>query len=127
MDAERENGEELEFNLRTAFRACQNLRKPLAAFTGVDGYRALVSRAVTLARAKAPLLSAVRMGGDGSFHITEGADVRFDGNEAAHAGIYLVAEMLGLLATFVGWPLTLVIVRGAWPDVHGEVPKGRDS
>ena len=41
------------------------------------------------------------------------ADASADGPEAAVA---LAARLLGLLVTFLGEPITLRLVRDAWPD-----------
>lgn len=49
-----------------AFRVCEKLRHPLCALAGVAGFRSLLSRALTLARAEAPSLSAVQIAADGS-------------------------------------------------------------
>ena len=48
-----------------AFRVCEKLRPPLCALAGVAGYRSLLSRALTLARAEGPSLSAVQVTADG--------------------------------------------------------------
>ena len=47
-----------------AFRVCETLRQPVGALAGVDGFRALLSRALALARAEAPCLSAVQVAAD---------------------------------------------------------------
>jgi hypothetical protein len=49
-----------------AFRVCETLRQPLCAPAGVAGCRSLLSRALTLARAEAPSLTAVQVAADGS-------------------------------------------------------------
>ena len=49
-----------------AFRVCETLRQPVCALAGVDGFRALLSRALALARAEAPILSALQVAADGS-------------------------------------------------------------
>ena len=49
-----------------AFRVCERLRQPLITLAGVAGFRSLLSRALTLARAEAPSLSAVQLTADGS-------------------------------------------------------------
>ena len=49
-----------------AFRVFERLREPICALTGVAGFRSLLSRALTLARAEAPSLSAVQVAADGS-------------------------------------------------------------
>jgi hypothetical protein len=48
--------EPMEF---AAFRVCETLRGPVCALAGVPGFRSLLSRALTLARAEAPCLSSV--------------------------------------------------------------------
>ena len=52
-----------------AFRVCEALRQPLCALAGVAGFRSLLSRALTLARAEAPSLSVVQVAADGSFKV----------------------------------------------------------
>jgi hypothetical protein len=49
-----------------AVRICDSLRQPVVALAGVAGFRSLLSRALTLARAEAPCLSAVQVAADGS-------------------------------------------------------------
>ena len=44
-----------------AFRVCEKLRQPLCSLAGVAGFRSLLSRALALARAEAPSLSAVQV------------------------------------------------------------------
>ena len=43
------------------------------------------------------------------------AAVTTDGG--ADAPVAIIAHLLGLLMTFIGEPLTLRLVREAWPDV----------
>ncbi len=52
-------------------RVCDGLRRPLARLAGDAGFRSLLSRAVALARAEVPALTAVRVRADGSL---EGLD-----------------------------------------------------
>jgi len=95
-----------------AVKACDKLRVPLAKLAGVAGFRSLISRALALAKAEVPALDPVKVNPDGSL---EG----FDGNEQnqdVEAGVAVVAQLLGLLVTFVGEPLSRSLVRDAWPD-----------
>ncbi|MGB9265912.1 MAG: hypothetical protein WCB56_10705, partial [Terriglobales bacterium] len=59
-------GENSEPAEPAAFRVCAKLRRPLITLAGVAGFRSLLSRALTLARAEAPSLSAVQVAADGS-------------------------------------------------------------
>ena len=52
-----------------AFRVCETLRPPVSALAGVDGFRALLSRALALARAEAPILGVLQVAADGSFRV----------------------------------------------------------
>ena len=62
-------GETSEPTKFAAFSVCETLRQPLCTLAGVAGFRSLLSRALTLARAEAPSLSAVQVAADGSFKV----------------------------------------------------------
>jgi hypothetical protein len=98
--------------LRAGFRACESLRGPLAKFVGVSGYRSLLTRALAMAKAEVPSLGQVRILPDGSLGGLEGVDLDQD----SAAGAVVVAQLLGLLVTFIGETLTLRLVMDAWPD-----------
>ncbi len=91
-------------------RVCDKLRVPIAKLAGVAGYRSLLSRAVALAKAEVPALAGVQVRADGTL---EGSD--------RTGGVEIVAQLLALLVTFIGEPLTRTLVRDAWPD---ESPNG---
>ena len=52
-----------------AFGVCERLRQPLITLAGLAGFRSLLSRALTLARAEAPSLSVVQVAADGSLQV----------------------------------------------------------
>jgi hypothetical protein len=89
------------------------LRAHLIRLTGVEGFRSLLSRALTLAKAEVPSLSMVQVRPDGSL---EGFEQSEEAGAAGQAGLVLVAHLLELLVTFIGAPLTLRLVRDKWPD-----------
>ena len=95
-----------------AVRVCDKLRVSLTRFAGTDGFASLLRRALALARAEVPSLDRVKIRPDFSIEGLEEL-ARNDGTEAAAA---LTAHLLGLLVTFIGQPLTLRLVREAWPD-----------
>jgi hypothetical protein len=100
-----------------AVRVCDTLRRSLSRLMGVAGFRALLVRALTLAAEEARWLHAVRVTADGSL---EGwGDVAGQGarDERAHAGVLLIAQLLGLLVTFIGAALTARLVQEAWPEL----------
>lgn len=91
-----------------AVRVLDHLGTALARFAGSDGSASLVRRALALARADDPALRRVSVKANGSL---EGLE-RVSGD----AVLAIIAHFLGLLVTFVGEPLTLGLVRDAWPD-----------
>jgi hypothetical protein len=100
-----------------AVRVCEKLRVPLAKLAGTEGFRSLLSRAVALAKSEAPALDAVVVRADGSLEGLDGAGHDRDAGARGEAGGVVVAQLLGLLVTFIGEPLTLRLVRDAWPEV----------
>ena len=98
-----------------ATRVCERLRVSMMRFAGAEGFVALLRRALVLARAEFPELQNVRIGAEGRMEVLDqgGAPAANLGAEAAAA---IAAHLLGLLATFIGEPLTLRLMREAWPD-----------
>ena len=95
----------------------ERLRHVLSTLLGAAGFRALLARAVTLAKAEAPELKAAVVMLDGSLaglspHDGLGKDGLADGE------VVLVAHILGLLVTFVGEALMLRLVNDAWPKAR---------
>jgi hypothetical protein len=93
-----------------AFRVCETLRQPVCAVTGVDGFRALLSRALALARAEAPCLSAVQVAADGSLQGLDELGRQMDKDQVKEGGVVLIARLLGLLLTFIGEAMTSRLV-----------------
>jgi len=100
-----------------AARVCDRLRVSLARLTGVAGFRSLMSRALALTKAEVPSLTTAQVRADGSLEGLDGTGHGPDTSVGSEAGVVVVAQLLGLLVTFIGEPLTLRLVRDAWPDV----------
>jgi hypothetical protein len=99
-----------------AFRVCERLRRPLITLVGVAGFRSLLSRALTLARADAPSLSAVQVAADGSLKGLDELASQTDKKQARDGGAILIVQLIGLLLTFIGEGLTLRLVQDVWPE-----------
>ena len=99
-----------------AFGVCERLRQPLITLAGVAGFRSLLSRALTLARAEAPSLSVVQVAPDGSLKGLDEAEPQIDKEQARDGGVILIAQLVGLLLTFIGEGLTLRLVQDVWPE-----------
>ncbi|MEO6875250.1 MAG: hypothetical protein ABI222_10565 [Opitutaceae bacterium] len=100
---------------RAALDVCEKLRAPLSTFTGVGGFRSLLGRALVLAKAEVPWLEGLQVKPDGSLQLTAEQTAQLDTPEAARSGTELVAQILGLLTTFIGEPLTLRLIEDVWP------------
>jgi hypothetical protein len=95
---------------------CAKLRRPLITLAGVAGFRSLLSRALTLARAEAPRLSAVQVGADGSLIGLDELASQTDKEQARDGGAILIAQLIRLLLTFIGEGITLRLVQDVWPE-----------
>jgi len=98
----------------TAFTVCEKLRGPLARLSGSNGFRSLLSRALALAGGEVGWLRAVHIKADGSLEYPAQM-AGLDQKEITNGEVVLVAQLLGLLVTFIGEPLTLSLVREVWP------------
>ncbi len=94
----------------------EELRLRLIRLAGVDGFRSLLSRALTLAKAEVASLKMVQVRADGSVEGFDGIEQSQEAGAVGQAGTVLVAHLLELLVTFIGAPLTLRMVRDKWPD-----------
>jgi hypothetical protein len=95
-------------------RVCEALRRPLCVLAGTAGFRALLGRALALARARAPALGTVNLKSDGTL---EGLNGGIEQDEF-DAGVVLISQLLGLLAVLIGENLTLTILVDVWPDLR---------
>jgi hypothetical protein len=100
-----------------AVRVCEKLRPPLCALAGVAGYRSLLSRALTLAKAKAPNLSAMQVTTDGYLQGLGELEPQIDKDHAGEGGVILIAQLLGLFLAFIGEALTLRLVQDVSPHL----------
>jgi hypothetical protein len=97
-------------------RVCEKLRAPLAKLAGVAGFRSLMARAKALATAEVPWLDSVQVRPDGSLEGFDAARRQQGTVPNGEAGVVVVTQLLGLLVTFIGEPLTLRLVCDAWPE-----------
>lgn len=95
----------------------EKLRIPLTRFAGAEGFASLLRRALVLAGAEVPSLQSLKVGPEGRLEgfeqLAADSSTAVSGSEAAVA---ITAHLLSLLSTFVGEPLTLRLIREAWPD-----------
>lgn len=100
------------------FNAWEPLRLNLATFMGNAGYRALLSRALALAKAEVPWLGALHVNAAGALEGVEEHLAQLDPEEWFEGRVVLLAQVLGLLVAFIGENLTFRLVREAWPKAR---------
>jgi hypothetical protein len=105
-------------HVHEAMRVCGTLQISLTRFAGPDGFKSLLSRALALASAEVPSLQSVTIGKDGRLEGFEqlAADAGTGALEG-DAAVAITAHLLYLLVIFIGQPLTLSLVREAWPEL----------
>lgn len=107
----------------------EKLRQSLSELWGVEAFESLAFRALALARREAPSVGAVPVSADGALQGLGQIENQFDIDKiragelpAGEGGVIFVAQLLGLLLIFLGEPLTISLLRVAWPraafDVH---------
>ena len=93
-------------NTPAACRVCDKLRRPLTTLAVAAGFRSLLARALTLAQRESPALRAWEVKADGSLEVLNG--------EAVPSGAVLIAQLIGLMITFIGEALTLRLLHDVW-------------
>ena len=95
----------------------QKLHSPMATLMGNIGFRSLLSRALALAGMDVAWLRAVHVKSDGSLAGLDELETQVDPDEMVEGCVVLLAQLLGLLVTFIGANLTLRLVREVWPKL----------
>ena len=98
-----------------AVEVCEKLRVSLTRFAGADGFNALLRRALALTRAEIPAVHNIQVKAEGCLDGLE-EFVADAGSVGVDAAVAITTHLLGLLVTLIGEPLTLRLVREAWPD-----------
>jgi hypothetical protein len=92
-------------------RVYERLRRQLGAPVGVDGFQAIASRALALARLESPRLSAVEVTANGGLRGLSEVESQTEAEEAGETGIILIAQLLGQFLTFLGEATTLRLIE----------------
>ena len=103
-------------NIPTAFRVGDRLRLPLTKLAGVTAFHSLAARALIHAKTQAPILGAVQIKPDGSL---EGWGNLGSQKHVTEAEIMLIAQLLKMLARFIGEKILLNLLHDIWPDFSG--------
>ena len=98
-----------------AFAIAEKLRPHLANLMGIGGFRALLSRALILAKEEVSWLSEVKVTAAGRLEGLGIAHFHLDTSDFLEGSAILVAQLIGLLAAFIGLDLTLGQIEEVWP------------
>jgi hypothetical protein len=108
-----------------AVRVCEKLHQPLCALAGVAGYRSLLTRALALARAEAPSLSALEVTADGKLQRAKGGTSPIDKDHPSKGDMLLTSRFIELFLVQQVFPnLTVTTESGtvtAFEDILKEV------
>jgi hypothetical protein len=92
-------------------RVYERLRRQLGAPVGVDGFQALASRALALAKSESPRLGAVQLTANGGLRGLGEVESQTNTDEDGDVGTILIAQLLGLFLTFLGEATTLRLIE----------------
>jgi hypothetical protein len=99
------------------FLVTEKLRLPLSTLMGKAGYRAILSRSLTLAQKEVQWLHQVQVGPDGRLQGIGEQTQALSPAQFAESQVVLVAHLLTLLVTFIGAALTVQLIHDIWPSV----------
>jgi hypothetical protein len=102
------------------FQVTERLRPHLATLMGHGGFRALLSRALVLARVEVSWLRAVQVNTDGILEGLATPHARLTPAEFREGRVVLLAQLLGLLVAFIGPGLTSRLVGEIWPQLAAD-------
>jgi hypothetical protein len=102
----------LEDVAAAAERTCTQLQAGLARWVGTEGYRALIDRALLLARAEHPALGSLSCHGEAE-PVTTAAVRAHSAAEVRDGTVALVATLIDLLSRIVGEEMGVELVNQA--------------
>jgi hypothetical protein len=92
-------------------RVYERLRRQLGSPVGVDGFYAVASRALALARMESPAFNAVQISANGSLRGLGEAESYTDADKDGESGVIFIAQLLGLFLTLLGEATTLRLIE----------------
>ena len=107
----------------TAERTCTQLQAGLARWVGTEGYRALLHRALLLARAEHPALGSLTCHG-GDQPLTTAAVRAHSADEVATGMVALVSALVELLGRIIGQEMAVRLVEQIGMKRETPSPRG---
>ncbi|WP_406855177.1 hypothetical protein ABEG18_21945 [Alsobacter sp. KACC 23698] len=121
MAAETPKGASAVADGPVAFRTLEKLGPHLSMMMGRGGFHGLLTRALFLAAAEVPWLTTVQVV-DGDLVGLKVAHSESDQADLCNGEVVLLAQLLGLLAAFIGPALTLRLLSQIWPQLPFDDP-----
>jgi hypothetical protein len=117
LPAQRGAGETSAVEFAAAGAVFSKLRAHLGRLIGTAGVDALFHRARALASPEFPGLQVVRIEPDGRLTRIDGLTPDSAEDQTARSLLALLANLLGLIALFIGEDLVLRVIGEVWPDL----------
>ncbi len=99
-------------------RVYEKLRRELCAPIGVDSFQALASRALSLAKSRAPGLRAVQITAQGGLLGLGDIPFNMTAEDDGEVGVILIAQLLGLFLALLGEAATVRLVEHLPPPME---------
>ncbi len=112
-------GQSLEEHGEAVEQACRRLRQRLVGVIGQSGFDILFAHALAITKAEFSFLAGVEIGQWPTGCLTGWHEPiqGLDADQARAAHVSLLANLIWLLATFLGEDLSLRLVGQAWPEL----------
>ena len=110
-------------------RTFQRLQEHMSNLIGRVGFQALMTRAAHLTRAEAGWIESIAIERESRVTL-QGLDVVLEREGAARAMegmVLLLANLIGLLCTFIGEELTLRLLRRIWEEIPRLTPGSKEG
>jgi hypothetical protein len=98
-------------------RLYEKLREQLFAPLGAAGFRVLASRALTLAKSKAPGLATIQVRADGFLQGLEELELPTGAHQENEVEVVFIEQFFDLFLNFLGDALTMQLVEDIYPDL----------
>jgi len=123
-------GLEADAQLEAAERVLQRLAERVSPLVGSGGFFLLLQRTLKRTRAEHPCLDGIRVESDAPWRLPRSAEDTQErsAEEVAAAAQALLAELIALLARFLGSDMAIRLVRQSFPEIEaGAVGSGAEE
>lgn len=103
-------------------RICEKLRLHLTPLIGSTSYHALITRTLAILEKDNPWTEGIRIRQNGSLELAPIPESHAQANPQAREAMAIPSQLLSLLATFIGEPLTLTLALEIWPPLQAKTP-----